>query len=246
MKYSTDLCFIDLETTGLDPNRHSIWDIGMIINGEEFQWFLDLEPSELETAESMALSIGDYHRRMHEARRRRSNARGIRPLGAGGSSATDDEENTVMREHEIVSAGDRHTLMHFIAYKTAGAHIVGAVPSFDVAFLGNLMRLHSVVPSWHYHLIDVENLAAGKLGVQPPWKLDDLLDELYINRHHDTFMKHTAIGDARMARAIYHEVFGFAAAYPQALNKKPPLLGMEERPEEVYPPGEEPHPTPIH
>ena len=44
---------------------------------------------------------------------------------------------------------------------TRGAHLVGAVPTFDAEVLGARMRANGICPSWHYHLIDVEALAVG-------------------------------------------------------------------------------------
>ncbi|MGH3861668.1 hypothetical protein [Actinokineospora sp.] len=44
---------------------------------------------------------------------------------------------------------------------TRDAIVVGAVPNFDTEVLGERMRWHGICPSWHYHLVDVETLAAG-------------------------------------------------------------------------------------
>ena len=52
---------------------------------------------------------------------------------------------------------------------TRGAHLVGAVVSFDAEVLAARMRAHGISPSFHYHLIDVEALAVGWLaGSEPP------------------------------------------------------------------------------
>ena len=55
-------------------------------------------------------------------------------------------------------------------------HIVGAVPNFDTERIAHQFG----VDGWHYHLIDVENLAVGYLAgrgepLPPlPWNSDDL------------------------------------------------------------------------
>lgn len=106
---------------------------------------------------------------------------------------------------------------------TWGAHIVGAVPSFDEERLRRFLRSHGACPGWHYHLIDVEVLAVGRLmgyalswGVEtpqgkdaielatPPWDSSKLSRGIGVNP--DAFEKHTALGDARWAREIYDVV----------------------------------------
>lgn len=49
-------------------------------------------------------------------------------------------------------------------------HIVGAVPNFDTERISLLLRTEigqHVTDPWHYHLIDVENLAVGALAATP-------------------------------------------------------------------------------
>ena len=87
---------------------------------------------------------------------------------------------------------------------TVGAHLVGAVPSFDEESLAHLFHEHGHSPRWHYHLIDVENLAAGALGLEPPYKSDDLFAAFGVNTPEGE--RHTAMGDARSAMALYDAV----------------------------------------
>ena len=93
------------------------------------------------------------------------------------------------------------------------------------------MRANGICPSWHYHLIDVEALAVGYLAGRGwpldhwgdpggetarmfdprnlPWKSDDLSAALGIRITDDD--RHTALGDARWARAIYDAVMNGGA-----------------------------------
>jgi hypothetical protein len=71
-----------------------------------------------------------------------------------------------------------------------------------------LLHRNGVLHRWHYHLVDVEALAAGSLGIEPPWKSDDLAAALDITVAGED--RHTALGDARWARAIYDAVMGSA------------------------------------
>lgn len=137
-----ELVFLDTETTGLDPDRHHVWDIGLIrgATGEEIEWHIT---PDLKTADSTALRMTNYYGRSESAGWKWSNTAYV--------------------------AGR-------VAVVTAGKHIVGAVPSFDVAFLERLLRRYGYAPAWHYHLV----------GVNP-----------------NDFSRHTALGDARWVRAQY-------------------------------------------
>jgi hypothetical protein len=91
------------------------------------------------------------------------------------------------------------------------AHIVGAVPNFDTERIALLLNHHSGRANWHYHLIDVENLAVGFLAragtdVSLPWDSDELSTKVGIDPPTDT--RHTAMGDALWAMAVYDRVMG--------------------------------------
>lgn len=115
---------------------------------------------------------------------------------------------------------------------TNGAHIVGAVPNFDTERIARLLgNIAGIPPKWHYHLIDVENLAVGYLaglsghghsevtcgplcgqgGAErppaPPWDSDDLSRAIGVEPPGEG-VRHTAMGDVRWARAVYDAVMG--------------------------------------
>ena len=90
-------------------------------------------------------------------------------------------------------------------------HIVGAVPNFDTERLARLLASAGRKPGWHYHLIDVENLAVGWLmgrydsvGLTLPWNSDDLSRLCGVEPPTDE--RHTAMGDVRWAMALYDAV----------------------------------------
>lgn len=91
-----------------------------------------------------------------------------------------------------------------IASLTDGAFFVGNCPWFDDAFLKALFRAHDVTPSWHYHLVDVENLIAGMLGLAPPWNSETVSAAVGIPVPAD---QHGAMPDVRWSRDLYHAVF---------------------------------------
>jgi DNA polymerase III epsilon subunit-like protein len=184
------LAFVDTETTGLDPERHEVWEAALILRADdgtetEREWQL---PVDLGRADAIALQVGHYYERFD-------------------------------KNHAPFGSTTRE-FAHEFAELTHGAHLVGAVPSFDDAFLKRLLRANGACPGWHYHLVDVEALALGYLAGQgenrgplalhPPWKSDDLTRALGINP--EAFEKHTALGDARWARAIYDHVMSGAEA----------------------------------
>ena len=69
------LAFVDLETTGLDPFRHEIIEIGIVIAEPQGDLFgkqslellsehtIGVKPEHIETAEPKALEINRYHKR---------------------------------------------------------------------------------------------------------------------------------------------------------------------------------------
>ena len=196
----TKLCFIDTETTSLRPDRRA-WEIAVILRApgleqQEFTWLVAVDDLDLGNADPTSLKIGRFYQRHHQI---------IDPARQAVPEAQ------AMREIEQI---------------TRGAHLVGAVPSFDAEVLGNRMRANGICPSWHYHLIDVEPLAAGWLHrhavvlenrqsdideagrlrriASPPWKSDNLTAALGVKVSDED--RHTAIGDARWAMQVYDAV----------------------------------------
>jgi hypothetical protein len=174
--------FLDTETTSLRHDRR-VWDIGLITRDEdgkdvESQWFIDIDDLDLGNADLMSLKIGKFYERHPQART------GVEPLWSDTHSEMD-----VMTKVETI---------------TRGATIVGAVPWFDTDVLGQRMRANEQCPSWHYHLVDVETLAAGAFRLPPPWNFDKVLAAYSLT--YDEADRHTALGDARLVRDLYDKV----------------------------------------
>jgi len=175
------LAFVDTETTGLDPDRHEIWEVGLIVDEKEYEWQL---PVDLGRADAKALSIGGFHQRRY------------------APAALTDLRYFATRFAEL----------------TRKRHLVGAVVSFDEERLRKLLRANGACPEWHYHLIDIEALAVGYLhgrggmvAGEPgewlpglPWDSDELSAALGVSVPVE--LRHTALGDARWAKAIYEKV----------------------------------------
>lgn len=186
----TRLAFVDCETTGLDPDRNEVWEVALILR--------DGHPSH-DTEHVWQLPV-DLARADSAA------------LTIGGYY------ERAMAFAVGAEEGPTREFADSIARLTHGAHFVGAVPSFDDAFLKRLLRSKGACPGWHYHLIDVEALAAGYIAGRgsmskptefnpcPPWNSNDLSRAVGVNP--DDFDRHTAMGDACWVRAIYNATVG--------------------------------------
>lgn len=205
------LVFIDTETTSLRPDRRA-WEVGLVERTAgsfespghkdiEHHWFVATSALDLGNADPFALKIGRFYER--------------HPYFTDKPDKSSRFEASVLREVEHI---------------TRGAHLVGAVVSFDAEVLAARMRAHGICPSWHYHLIDVEALTVGYLSAMArvhgdlaeyataeelrkaatlPWKSDELAAAVGVKLPSDD-QRHTALGDARWARDIYDAVVGLA------------------------------------
>lgn len=192
------IVFLDTETTGLDPDRHEMWEIGCIVvdhrdKSYDGEWRWQLQPN-LAMADPTRLRIGRFYER-EELWRSRTSAVIL------ASPWWNEEKRKVPYPSEGTTPAD---VAERLARILDGAYLVGAVPSFDAAFLAPFLRRHGQAPCWHYHLVDVEALAAGKAQTEPPWNSNDLSS--WVGVEPDLFDRHTALGDARWAKAIYEAV----------------------------------------
>ena len=203
----TPIVFIDTETTSLRPDRKA-WEVAMIrradhnAKGDETSFFIHIDDIDLPNADPFALDVGRFWQRHPQA---------VTDTRVGYD--VHDFEDTSMwstLRGEVLDAG---TAAQVVRLWTHGAHLVGAVPNFDAEVLAALLRDNWLTPTWHYHLIDVENLAVGYVAgrehvtILPPWKSDDLTRRLGVEPPSEQEL-HTALGDARWAARIYDKVMG--------------------------------------
>ncbi len=200
----SQVAFIDTETTGLDPERHKVWEIAVIVDGVEHCWQQRWTPG--------------WH----------SNP----DLRWWIEWCEVDEwvlENTRVRQdfNYATAMWPISSISRFVSL-VKGRHLVGACPWFDSERLHRCWLHHGGTPRdlpWHYHLIDVENLAVGWLAglatetkaatggryagfeASLPWRSTDLSLALGVNPD-DFEPKHSALADARWAKAIYEAIMG--------------------------------------
>ena len=212
----TPICAVDCETTSLRPDRRA-WDIALIRRDDEgerrVQFFIEFNALDLPNADPFSLNVGKFWDRHPQAV----------SLRAGGSVLCEDDQFwSGWFDDKIVdvpagSVVDAATAANIVAAVTHGAHLVGAVPNFDAEVLAALLRDNGLTPTWHYHLIDVEALAVGWVcawdrgdggpGIRPPWRSDDLSSALGVPLPAPD-KRHTALGDAEWALAMYDHITG--------------------------------------
>lgn len=226
----TPLVFADCETTSLDARRRLAWDIALIrrdqLGESVYQFYVEVD---LADADPFALRIGKFWDRHPLGRVLSGQATNLpdakHGLSPGGfltlNAHHPDEEGNGPYVTQAAAA-------LLVSRITHGAHIVGAIPSFDTdTFQRNLFE-HNLTPSWHHHIIDIEALAVGFLkgreaerdaDVRPggsykqdaviplPWKSDDLTTLLGVEPCPEE-LRHTALGDALWAMRMYDAVMG--------------------------------------
>lgn len=196
---SPHLVFVDLETTGLEPDRHEPWEIAMIVRGhpdplQDGEWLWQTAPN-LARADAVALRLNRFYER---------------EVTAGGAaremqSPKPASPNTYITDGHVLT--NNRAVAHAIARLTNGAHLVGVNPAFDAAFLRAFLRGNGFAESWHYHLVDMLAVAAGRMNEPPPWRSEVLsvTGSVPIPVGED---RHTALGDARWVQRWYDAMFG--------------------------------------
>lgn len=207
---TNSVVFLDTETSGLEWDREP-WEIAMIArneNGRENRYVIQISDFNESKLNPKAREINGFDKRYFKY------------------NATDPGLFEVM---------DLKTALHCVAMVTRKAHIVGAVPNFDTEMLDRLIREHNlgIDYRWHYHLIDVENLAVAYLramqdiyvnrlgGIQasvpddinlgfslkPPWDSEGLSKAIGVEPPLKKD-RHTALGDTIWAMRVYDRVMG--------------------------------------
>lgn len=221
----TRICFVDTETTGLRPEVHSLWEIGLIVrddqndkdNDREFLW--QIYPR-IDLADPNALRVSKFYDRFE-------------------CFSTEGYVEAKCMEGPNPGPTANALVALQVASLLDGAIVVGAIPWFDAGtngFLELWLRGQRQNLTCHYHLVDVEALAYGVLwerfrqvsseGKFPercamPSRLpldSNELTELLLGSRWPEKERHTALGDARWARAIFD-----ACTDPGAGYRKPDL-----------------------
>lgn len=201
----TPICFVDTETDGVNPWRQP-WEIAVIRRDDEGEHRLHVYVEiDLSTADPFGLRIGRFHER-HPLGRYLSALPDMTPTHPESrlnlvSRRPSPDMDVIRPDIPAPWYVSKGTAANLVAKFTHGAHLVGAVPNFDAEVLDKLLRDTSLMPAWHYHLIDVENVARGWLlgqGATLNWvatKSDDLSRQCGVEPPSED-ERHTAMGDA--------------------------------------------------
>ena len=173
-----NLAFIDLETTGLDPETHEIIEIGGLVVKQipqtnrgakleiidEFEY--KVKPENIEKADPEALRINGYN------------------------------------EPDWLFAAGLKNVMQDISEKTQSANLVAQNVVFDWSFLNQAFKKTGVQNKMHYHKIDVINLAFTKFYHNPNlqyFNLKTLAEHFNIKNE----KAHTALADIKTTFEVY-------------------------------------------
>lgn len=176
-----NLAFIDLETTGFDPDKHEIIELGGIIARqvpvagrgpklevlEEFEF--KVKPEHLETADPEALRINSYN------------------------------------DADWLFAPSLMEVIKIVQEKTANCIMVGQNVSFDWKFLEAGFKKIGLQNKMHYHKLDLIPMVFAKTYHDDKLKYYNLqgLAEYYGVKNDKA---HTALADIKTTFAIYKKV----------------------------------------
>lgn len=190
--------FVDIETLGLDPTRHTLFEIAVAQDwGEPTSFWIEPSPDELSRADSGALRLTDFYARRTKAQDRTS------------WGEMDDQISGWCHGDVHVNWGSRSGFAYALAAHLTD-HIAGNCISFDALRIETWLRYHGTAPRWHYHLVDVEAYAAGVLGLEPPWKSKEISEALGVLVPVD---QHQAAADVIWSQALYRGAKDFREAH---------------------------------
>lgn len=218
----SNVAFVDTETTGLDSDHHEVWEIAIITQTSRVVKSVELDgniterevhqevvfqahlPVELHKADPMALTVGNFYKRRRRLAGPDDKLVSNLTLLQWGLPSEDSNSSRV----SWIGTTPLRIASHVVELLD-GKHIVGAVPDFDARFLKRFVESQGFKLTHHYHLVDVENLVAAKLGVQPPWKSRSLSRQALGEEVAKEYEKsaHTALGDALWVKALYEWVY---------------------------------------
>lgn len=174
-----DLIFVDIETTGFDPNKHEIIELAYILvrqkgeTGQEFEVVEEREfkvkPEHIETAEPQALKINGYD------------------------------------EGQWLFANSLAEAMKVFAEKSKGAVFIAHNVTFDYSFIERAFTKTGIKNEMFYAKLDTISIAYAKLHKSPHinrFALEKLCEYFGIENER----AHSALADTRALFEIYKKL----------------------------------------
>lgn len=172
------LAFLDIESTGLDVAVHEPWEIGLVLDVEG-----RVERAVDWLVEPINLDLADP---------KAMELNGFR-----------ERESTIVWEDPYNVADDLRKL-------TDGAIPINCNIHFDLRFLEPWLPRWGQEPTWHYSPIDVKSMCYAAKPSMIGANTDALLEsfEIDVEKAAPGRTRHTALGDALLARALFYRVTG--------------------------------------
>lgn len=198
---ASPLVFVDIETTHTDPDLRRPWEIALIRrepNGWQKQITILIEDVDLSHADRRALDVGRFFERHPEYALIPPPVRDTPPSSITCQIVNESDDSTVEDDvFYLTEAAAAAVVDAWTAPSTNGrARFAGYNVWFDADTLDAMLRRHRRLPRWDYHLIDVGNMAAGRLGIAEPMRSYDLSRATGAEPPSEA-ERHTALGDAR-------------------------------------------------
>lgn len=186
------LLVLDCETFGLDPVINPPFEVawcwawadpatGQLRHGPVWSRWLSHTELDVDRAHPVALEMTRYHERCQQ-----------HPFTFTGPEG-------------LFNRMQKSWIMDVPAGIDGTPHLVGMVPSFDDRRIGDFLERAGRRRLWHYHLIDLEVWAAGKLGLLPPYRSEDVSRLVGVDP--DQYARHTAAGDVEWSLAVLEAVW---------------------------------------
>lgn len=176
----TKLLHLDIETTGLDPEIHDVWEIAVIViddNGvNDYVW--KVRP-DLKHADPNALKIGGYYDRARFTGREEGPEEVAATLAILLNNAVVIGSNPAFDQAFLTRWLRKHGQAWAAHYRT-----------IDVATLG-WGRLLATDPEWADHVPPRAHDISRAHGIDP-----------------DDYARHTALGDCKWSKALYEAISG--------------------------------------
>lgn len=175
-----NLAFIDIETTGLNPDKHEIIEIGYVIASQKWtgskcelthldEGVLKIKPERIHDADPQALRVNGYD------------------------------------PSEWVFAYTLKEAMQIFATKTKSCIFVAHNACFDYGFIDKAFRDAMIRNEMHYHKLDTLSMSFAKLGFDNTidrYSLKNLCDHYGIKNEN----AHTALADTKALYEVYQKM----------------------------------------
>ncbi len=147
---------VDVETTGLIPGVHEVWEIGIVpVDSSREHLYYQFQPTSLKTSEAAALQIGGFYDRFDWI----GDPHFARDMLVEGVIKDEDEGTEKPSGHKAVTGAAEACWR--IAKELEGATIMGLNPHFDAEHLEVLLNTFGHAPTWSHRFLDLGSYAAG-------------------------------------------------------------------------------------